>query len=330
MDILGRKRRFIFQLAILILLFPALTVHAEENDFNLLIGPLGGQDDNYIELIAEDSQEYEVAAGDSLWNIAGELWGDGNLYESLFDSNRDKITDPDLIYPGMMLNVNSNVYVRRLGRAGESVTTPPYHIQMVTGNTVGMKSGDYGANFCLFGDSVDIACLIQDKDKAAARTLADWNRCKKEIERYAEENYGDLISGLTFEHYRSLKGEEIYLYSYRYKMDFGEYGDDLAIYVNVSVGTKLTEHFQAEFIGFAYQEETDDAVRYVTAGFEESSSSEGASITDMAIWPSESWEMEGIFNSFAWISGSYDAVAERIIDEIEGKKDNFTSKYPKF
>ena len=34
--------------------------------------------------------------------IAKERYGDGILYVEVFDANRDKIRDPDLIYPGQI------------------------------------------------------------------------------------------------------------------------------------------------------------------------------------------------------------------------------------
>lgn len=46
---------------------------------------------------------YEVTAGDNLWKIAEELWGDGNRYPQLFSQNRDILADPDAIQPGQKL-----------------------------------------------------------------------------------------------------------------------------------------------------------------------------------------------------------------------------------
>ena len=43
-----------------------------------------------------------VQQGHTLWAIAKERYGDGILYVEVFDANRDKIRDPDLIYPGQI------------------------------------------------------------------------------------------------------------------------------------------------------------------------------------------------------------------------------------
>lgn len=46
-----------------------------------------------------------VQPGFTLWGIAQERYGDGVLYVQVFEANRDKIRDPDLIYPGQVLSV---------------------------------------------------------------------------------------------------------------------------------------------------------------------------------------------------------------------------------
>jgi nucleoid-associated protein YgaU len=43
-----------------------------------------------------------VARGDSLWRISRSSYGDGHRYPSIFEANRTKIRNPDLIYPGQI------------------------------------------------------------------------------------------------------------------------------------------------------------------------------------------------------------------------------------
>ncbi len=43
-----------------------------------------------------------VQPGFTLWGIAQGQWGDGVLYVQVFEANRDRIKDPDLIYPGQV------------------------------------------------------------------------------------------------------------------------------------------------------------------------------------------------------------------------------------
>jgi nucleoid-associated protein YgaU len=46
-----------------------------------------------------------VQPGFTLWGIAQERYGDGVLYVQVFEANRDKIKDPDRIYPGQVFSV---------------------------------------------------------------------------------------------------------------------------------------------------------------------------------------------------------------------------------
>jgi len=48
---------------------------------------------------------YRVKKGDSLWSIAGspEVYNDPNKWKKIFEANKDRLTSPDLLYPGQKL-----------------------------------------------------------------------------------------------------------------------------------------------------------------------------------------------------------------------------------
>ncbi len=46
-----------------------------------------------------------VQPGNTLWGISNRAYGEGILYVRVFEANRDKIRDPDLIYPGQIFTV---------------------------------------------------------------------------------------------------------------------------------------------------------------------------------------------------------------------------------
>ena len=46
---------------------------------------------------------YEVQAGDSLGSIAQDRYGDLEQHRMIYEENRDRIVDPDRIYPGQKL-----------------------------------------------------------------------------------------------------------------------------------------------------------------------------------------------------------------------------------
>lgn len=48
---------------------------------------------------------HEVVAGDTLSKLAKRFYGDAQKYGKIFDANRDKLKDPNLIQPGQQLNI---------------------------------------------------------------------------------------------------------------------------------------------------------------------------------------------------------------------------------
>ena len=56
------------------------------------------------------SKTYTVKPGDTLSKIAKEFLGDANAYMTIFNANRDQLTDPDKIKPGQVLNIPQQVH----------------------------------------------------------------------------------------------------------------------------------------------------------------------------------------------------------------------------
>jgi len=58
-----------------------------------------------IDVVAPKSVTYTVQAGDTLSKIAKAHLGDANAYMKIFDANKDKLSDPDKIQVGQVLNI---------------------------------------------------------------------------------------------------------------------------------------------------------------------------------------------------------------------------------
>lgn len=272
--------------------------------------------DSYM-VLEEDLGEYEICEGDCLWNIAENFLGSGEKYLQLMEMNPDVITDPDLIYPHTYLRLKRNLYVKKHGGGGTQMGA--FRFGTLPGYTVGItQSGDVYSSFAFTrSDHAQVVCRIRDKEQVSVDTLSDWEECQAVIEEYAKEHYGDQITDLTFRHYRSERGDEIYLFSYVYTIKGETYGLKGTLPVYVSHGICQTEHIQAEFVGYYTEEGMEDVVRYLVAGFEEQPSSEwgSGSVNDynIVIEPSGEWELSGICNSFEWIEEYYDGIFSQAV-----------------
>ena len=54
---------------------------------------------------APSAKTYTVQKGDSLWAIAARYYGKGSEYAKIYEANGDKISNPNLIYPGQVLTL---------------------------------------------------------------------------------------------------------------------------------------------------------------------------------------------------------------------------------
>lgn len=54
---------------------------------------------------APKKKTYTVKSGDCLWNIAKKYLGNGAKYTEIYNLNKDKIKNPNLIYPGQVLTL---------------------------------------------------------------------------------------------------------------------------------------------------------------------------------------------------------------------------------
>lgn len=66
-------------------------------------GPAAGTAQASTSEAAAAAKTYTVEAGDTLWKIARQFYGDGSQYLKIFEANKGLLKDPDHIFPGQEL-----------------------------------------------------------------------------------------------------------------------------------------------------------------------------------------------------------------------------------
>lgn len=82
-------------------------VDAEGNVTSRVETPFKREDEEVLQAATVEGraiQEVTVQPGNTLWGISRERYGEGLLYVRIFEANRDRIRNPDLIYPGQVFN----------------------------------------------------------------------------------------------------------------------------------------------------------------------------------------------------------------------------------
>lgn len=331
MEILGKmvtgngKKRFGGGIVLCLLLaFGILSpVYAKESTDK----DMPGIDRGSAIVLYTEPESYEVRKGDCLWDIADVFLGDGARYTELLTHNKEVLYDPDLLYPGTVLQITKAVYVPEYVSEGGPITSETsmgdYRFGMPAWWTVGMLGdNDIGANFAYSGDSLEgVLCLVRDKEASVESTVADWGSVQEYISAYAKSEYPDNVSDLSFEKYYSAGGDEVCFYTYTYILDFADYGleDGGTIDLQVCAGIRLTDRISAQFIGFTIYDDIEDVVRYAAASFEETAAP-GAKLhvndSNMSIWPDSAWDLEGMYDPFPWVAGYMGDLAQSVTDSI--------------
>lgn len=58
-----------------------------------------------VQTSPKSTGSYIVQSGDTLWAIAKKYYGNGAQYPKIYNANKDKIKNPNLIYPGQKLTI---------------------------------------------------------------------------------------------------------------------------------------------------------------------------------------------------------------------------------
>ena len=74
-------------------------------------GALSAEEDSSAQtgaMMSGGADQYEVISGDNLWDISGkgEIYANPYQWPLIYKTNRDKISDADLIYPGQVFDID--------------------------------------------------------------------------------------------------------------------------------------------------------------------------------------------------------------------------------
>lgn len=81
-----------------------MTVATPETDAVTTAPEVAERDEPAMETgAAEESANYTVQSGDTLWKISEQHYGDGSKYMKIFEANTNLLDNPDQIFPGQEL-----------------------------------------------------------------------------------------------------------------------------------------------------------------------------------------------------------------------------------
>lgn len=287
-------------------------------------------DGNYVHLgfgPAEDVA-YEVQAGDNLWNIAKEFFGDGRYYQNLEWANPE--LEGNVLLPGMKITVPHRdlAAVRRYDEEGFSwafcglPSGEMFPTRYVLSKPIDWYYGSTDFEACAgletlwpktpdAAESEDIRIFYRmDANPDGDFFDGHWLEVQESIKKSAAAYWGDSADTFTFDCYTLDNGEHLYCYA------FVVYRKEEKLVCQVAY--RLCDNMLVEFIGVQPLEpswhigQSHDVllrVPYMAAFVDTSAKLEEAQFDPENFYGRENWDFPQLHNPFA-VARAFDVDAE--------------------
>ena len=167
---------------------------------------------------------HKVVKGDNLWAIAKKYYGDGSLMYGIYNANKDKIKNPNLIYPGQVLTIpdlatakKNNSYSGSKSSSGNTSSANPSSGVTKVQYGVYSKSGTLLKTFDTYGGAYSY--LSSHGGDAAKMTIKNMSTGRSSTYGVYDKN-GRLIKIFT-----------TYMGAYSYRSSYGSDASNYTIKV---------------------------------------------------------------------------------------------------
>jgi len=281
-------------------------VSEEPGDYALLTRPEGNAE-NYVKLTAPTG-EHVVETGESLWKIAGNVYGDGSRWQEIAAEN--ELDNPYRILAGQTLKLpNQEYYLQKpwiqRGEGYYMEDQGAYRFQTPERWAFGTCGLD--ARLSTFaGEDLRARVLwgVEDNDMGEDAWCGSWEEVCKNMRQTAETVFGEDLKELSFEKYQVESGNEVYGVR-------GVFTDQHGERQIVSAAYRFGQKNLMEFIGLAPEEFSPDMGRltlYTAATYEEYEGERhmGFGEKSETYRGMEVWEYPSLHNPFvlAWESAN--------------------------
>lgn len=290
-------------------------------DYAMLTRP-EGDPDNYLKLTAS-MEAHMVEEGESLWEIARKVYGDGSRWQDI--SALNGLRNPGIIFPGQCLMMPDQEYYLQKpgiqkGKGYYMEDAGAFRFQTPERWALGTSGLDIRlSTFAGTDRRARVLWGLEDNEMGEDAWAGNWDEVCADMEQTARMVFGEALEELCFEKYQVESGNEVYAV----RCIFTDKNGERQI---MSAAYRFGQKNLMEFIGFAPEEFTPDMSRltlYTAATYEEYEEERhmGFGEKDAEYRGMEIWEYPKLHNPFVLAWEYVNGTAWRLKREPESIED---------